>query len=101
GSQTPSNVAEAILVVEKGFTIWVYPNPTSESVQINYLTDEAGEMTYTIYDAIGKWIGTATTQVQSGSGFIPIDMTNLTAGNYNIQVQFRDKTQTFKLLKIK
>jgi hypothetical protein len=70
-----------------GSSILVYPNPTPDRIYIQTDTDSKAEL----FDLIGRKVR-STNQSQ-------IDMSNLSRGNYILQVKTENKTQSFKIIK--
>ena len=68
-------------------SIIVYPNPTADRIYIQTDTNAKAEL----FDLMGKKVR-ATNQDQ-------IDMSNLSSGNYILQVKTQNKTQSFKIIK--
>ena len=68
-------------------SILVYPNPTADRIYIQTDTNAKAEL----FDLMGKKVR-ATNQDQ-------IDMSNLSSGNYILQVKTQNKTQSFKIIK--
>ena len=68
-------------------SIIVYPNPTADRIYIQTDTNAKAEL----FDLMGRRVR-ATNQDQ-------IDMSNLSRGNYILQVKTQNKTQSFKIIK--
>ena len=68
-------------------SILVYPNPTADRIYIQTDTNAKAEL----FDLMGRRVR-ATNQDQ-------IDMSNLSRGNYILQVKTQNKTQSFKIIK--
>ena len=86
-----ASAADATLTVEDlspaAGSIYVYPNPTADRIFIqadNVLKAE-------LFDLMGRKVR-STNQSQ-------IDMSNLSRGNYILQVKTKNKTQSFKIIK--
>jgi hypothetical protein len=70
-----------------GSSILVYPNPTADRIYIQADTNLKAEL----FDLMGRKIH-STNQSQ-------IDMSNLSGGNYILQVKTQNTTQSFKIIK--
>ena len=68
-------------------SILVYPNPTADRIYIQADTNSKAEL----FDLMGRKVR-STNQSQ-------IDMSNLSRGNYILQVKTQNKTQSFKIIK--
>ena len=68
-------------------SIYVYPNPTADCIYIQADTNSKAEL----FDLMGRKVR-STNESQ-------IDMSNLSRGNYILQVKTQNKTQSFKIIK--
>jgi len=68
-------------------SIYVYPNPTANRIYIQADNIKKAEL----FDLMGRRVR-STNQSQ-------IDVSNLSSGNYILQVKTRNKTQSFKIIK--
>ena len=86
-----ASAAGATLTIEDinpaGSSILVYPNPTADRIYIQTDTNLKAEL----FDLMGRKIR-STNQSQ-------IDISNLSGGNYILQVKTQNKTQSFKIIK--
>ena len=86
-----ASAAGATLTIEDinlaGSSILVYPNPTADRVYIQTDTDSKAQL----FDLMGRKVR-STNQSQ-------IDMSNLSRGNYILQVKTQNTTQSFKIIK--
>ena len=86
-----ASAAGATLTIEDinpaGSSILVYPNPTANRIYIQADTNLKAEL----FDLMGRKIR-STNQSQ-------IDISNLSGGNYILQVKTQNTTQSFKIIK--
>lgn len=86
-----ASAAGATLTIEDlnpaGSSILVYPNPTADCIYIQADTNSKAEL----FDLMGRKVR-STNESQ-------IDMSNLSRGNYILQVKTQNKTQSFKIIK--
>ena len=86
-----ASAADATLTVEDlspaAGSIYVYPNPTADRIFIQAENITKAEL----FDLMGRKVR-STNQSQ-------IDMSNLSRGNYILQVKTKNKTQSFKIIK--
>ena len=86
-----ASAAGATLTIEDltpaGSSILVYPNPTADRIYIQADTNSKAEL----FDLMGRRVR-STNQDQ-------MDMSNLSRGNYILQVKTQHTTQSFKIIK--
>ena len=86
-----ASAAGATLTIEDltpaGSSILVYPNPTADRIYIQADTNSKAEL----FDLMGRRVR-STNQDQ-------MDMSNLSRGNYILQVKTQNTTQSFKIIK--
>ena len=86
-----ASAAGATLTIEDinpaGSSILVYPNPTADRIYIQTDTNSKAEL----FDPMGRKVR-STNQSQ-------IDISNLSGGNYILQVKTQNTTQSFKIIK--
>jgi hypothetical protein len=86
--------------LQTNLNIEVYPNPVRNFLTIkNY--DPSAYLTYQIYDMYGSLIISRESEINAGM-FTQIDLSDLSKGNYLIQIINKDKKQRkiYKLIKI-
>jgi subtilisin family serine protease len=77
----------------------VYPNPTTDKVQITWKKDWADEVTLVITSITGVYIDTYDyTKINKGS-IIELDMSRLEAGIYVFKLSSKDKTTLLRIIK--
>jgi Metallo-peptidase family M12/Bacterial Ig domain/Secretion system C-terminal sorting domain len=82
----------------KGLGIKLSPNPTSDNVQVDIETLEAGLYNLTVYDAAGKMLQTKQVSMEEGEKSIQLDLTNYASGMYLVKFQNDKQYVTAKLL---
>ncbi|GJM30922.1 MAG: hypothetical protein DHS20C17_35570 [Cyclobacteriaceae bacterium] len=70
----------------KDNSISLFPNPASESVTISLESEYLGEAKITVYDPIGRQVMNQFITLESGSFQTSIDLSQLSAGLYLIEV---------------
>jgi len=80
---------------ENGFTIGVYPNPTSSNLTIE--STEALQA-YSIYDNSGRVLLSGNA---NGSLILELDLVNFSGGSYHIQVQSESRASVVKVNVVK
>lgn len=83
------------------FNLQVYPNPTSDVCHLHYTLKNNEFITIYIYNTLGELVYIETKNVNAGSVIHPLDLNKLVAGNYTIQVLFKNNAITKKLTIIK
>ncbi len=83
-------------------SIQLWPNPTTDKVNISLNLSENGNLSTSIYNQLGQSIGGETNHgtLYSGQNNISLDVSNLSSGIYFIQISF-DKQQYFQKLIVK
>jgi Secretion system C-terminal sorting domain len=77
-------------------TATVYPNPTTQNVTLSILDFDLADLQYTLHDMHGKII----TQSKMQQAETQIDMANLAAAHYFLQVSNSNQIlKTFKIIK--
>lgn len=72
-------------------TMNVYPNPATNNVSISLNLDKSSDVTVMVTDILGKVIAVYNEgQLSEGSSTIAVDVANLPAGTYNINVVAED-----------
>jgi hypothetical protein len=83
---TSVNVAEAMALF--GLDVMVYPNPTSDLVQIGFEKQVPGATTVAIYDMAGRMVQVISEgALPQGRQLITYDSSALPAGSYVIRIQ--------------
>ncbi|MCX6275583.1 MAG: S8 family peptidase [Bacteroidetes bacterium] len=77
----------------------VYPNPASSSSAITFTVKNAGQVELSLFNELGEKVLTlANKKMNSGLHAATINLTELPAGNYFVQLQSEGKTEVQKLL---
>ncbi|MCE9539620.1 MAG: T9SS type A sorting domain-containing protein [Bacteroidetes bacterium] len=98
GLQQPYEILTLSGFEETGISLSVYPNPTTDFVVLSVLNSNTQNMTYTLYDLLGKII---ENKKLSGS-LTSISMINLANDIYFIKVLNNDiELKVFKIIKNK
>jgi hypothetical protein len=81
------------------FRVW--PNPITESVFVNITTSRPARVTLKIYDIKGALIKTQQSNLLSGNNQVPVAMNNLSAGLYQLIVEWAEggNRKTISLIK--
>jgi Secretion system C-terminal sorting domain/Calx-beta domain len=100
GEEAISNVVR-ISNNNKLQTINVYPNPATDVLQVQTSNNNAALYTFVLRDAIGKTIKTIYAPLEIGIQTTTIDVHNISAGLYTLQVLANGKSEGTVLVKIK
>lgn len=65
----------------------VYPNPTNGEFNVEFTVDHDGEANIKIFDISGRVVKQVQTAVAEGVSVVTLDISELTAGIYQIQVE--------------
>lgn len=90
----PINTVSINEVVAEAVTFSVYPNPTSDVVNVTVNGDLGGKTTVTLTDLSGKTVSTAVVV----NNVATIDVSNLTAGMYLVNVSNANLSHTSKVI---
>ncbi len=85
--------------MEKSTTIQLVPNPARETVQLRISSTVATIATIITTDMQGKTLHSANTSIQPGNNVETLNISQLSAGVYFVNIQSRLFTQTLKLCK--
>jgi len=77
------------------FEVQLFPNPTSDYLNIHFGDTNFMEKQVLIYDALGKLV--EQQGVTNGSSAVIIDLSQLTKGQYFVQIRIRHETLVKKL----
>ncbi|MEO6404478.1 MAG: T9SS type A sorting domain-containing protein [Ferruginibacter sp.] len=79
----------------KGFEIvGLSPNPVYNTANLNLTTAASGKIEVQITDINGKLLQRQSVQLQSGSNLVPLKVSNLVAGSYQVTVITEDGEKT-------
>lgn len=70
-----------------GYSVSNYPNPAVSQTTINAVLPVAGNVTLTVFDELGRSVIVLTQHLDAGSNMIPINISDLIAGNYFYTLQ--------------
>jgi hypothetical protein len=80
--------------------ITIYPNPVLDKLTVAYYSEKASKIMLNLFDATGRMITSQELKVNIGANDIPVDMTAIATGNYQLQVINTSGTiHTFKVSK--
>lgn len=88
GKSELSNIVSAILLNTEG-SVQVgnpYPNPTTQSSNIQLLSPTNGEAHISIVNSMGQVVSDKTVQINKGSNMLTVSTENIAAGIYNIHI---------------
>lgn len=73
------------------FNLSVYPNPTTDIVNVEFNTNESSEVTLTVTDMLGKNVKVMNLGTVNGSYNQMISMKGLATGVYNVSLNINDR----------
>lgn len=82
---------------EEGFSI--YPNPTNKEITIALSPNRMNQSTYRVFDIYGKQVA-ASGPTQLFDGILTLDISDLPAGTYLIQIENDGETATERFVKL-
>lgn len=74
------------------------PNPANDFTMINFNTPTAGEVSVTMFDALGKMIRSNRFNSVAGINKYPVDLTEMRSGIYIYNITYNGKTISKKLI---
>ncbi len=81
-----------------GVTVTIYPNPTSEMINIRFSTPLEGTTMVYLIAPDGKLV--INEEIPSGMTMMPIDMQQYPAGTYFLRIQNNNKQNIYKVIKL-
>jgi hypothetical protein len=75
-----------------------YPNPAVDFTNINFTTPNAGKVTITLVDALGRLVHQQNITSKSGLNSLPVNTSSLRNGIYMYTVEYNGKSMTRKLV---
>lgn len=79
----------------------IFPNPTSDFCNLTYTLTNDQFVTVNVYNALGELMYIETKNVNAGNVIHTLNLKELNAGNYSVQVSFKNNMITKKLTIIK
>ena len=88
---TQINETDILDFIETGISeVNLFPNPTKDNLNVAYQIGEAAEVYMTVVDLSGKVILQQASQVEAGAQQIELNVSNLNAGIYLLQIVTKD-----------
>jgi len=79
--------------------VQVYPNPSSGLTRISLNTPESGKLSLNLVDMLGRTVaGVYNGSVNAGDQVYNVDVANIDAGIYLLQINYNEKTSALKLI---
>jgi hypothetical protein len=91
-NDVPTGIAEN---KQTNNSIVLYPNPSSDMLNVNFNSDATSKVSFEIIDVLGKQIYTENFTAQAGNNLHTVSVNNLKTGLYFIKIQ-NDKSQTIE-----
>ena len=79
----------------------IFPNPTSDICQLSYTLKNDEYVKVNVYNTLGELVYMETKNVSAGNVSHELNLKELNAGNYSVQVSFKNTSITKKLTIIK
>jgi hypothetical protein len=80
--------------IENSFTI--YPNPARTEVFVSLMTDKNQSLRVKVLDISGKIVSEQRKEIQKGTNVFPVNISNLKAGNYLLQIHANAEKKAVK-----
>jgi len=97
-----SSVGDVLAIDEKQSRlakINIYPNPTSNKVNLEFTSDKTTNANWTLYNELGKSILKGKKKLYNGENSIGIDLKNLKRGVYFVSLEVDGKIITKQIIK--
>ena len=82
-----------------GVSVSLAPNPTEANTAITVVTAEPQDLSITLLDNSGRVIRSSNVSMQANRILIPLNVSDLAAGMYNVQVTWSNGSKVLKLIK--
>jgi hypothetical protein len=93
GGGTKETVIEAINILN------VYPNPVSDLLTVEILSEQTGTHIWNLYDVNGKLVMSGENQLTQGANYFEIETAHLSTGLYMLQSNVNGVLQTSRIIK--
>jgi len=100
-TSNPETIVSVKELLSNDIRLNVFPNPTSDVCYLNYTTTNNEFVTINVFNALGELVYIETKNVNTGNVTHELNLKELNAGNYIVQVSFKNNTITKKLTIIK
>ena len=97
-----SSVGDVLAIDEKQShlaKINIYPNPTSNKVNLEFTSDKTTNANWTLYNELGKKVKTGSKKLIAGNNQISINMQNIKSGIYFVSLEVDGEVITKEILK--
>ena len=89
GFQQPSDFGVFVPPVkDEGFSVNVYPNPSTGLFNLSITTSNSMMLQLSLYDMLGKKITASQKQLSHGKNLIPVDLRQQVSGMYLLECTF-------------
>lgn len=75
----------------------VYPNPGRDIIFLQPSFEKGGELTFQLYDALGRVLKTDAFQLKTGNEKQSISLSSLASGTYTLDVSFNQQGTVYKM----
>lgn len=100
-TSNPETIVSVKELASTDVNLNVFPNPTTDVCYLNYTTTNNEFVTINVFNALGELVYIETKNVNAGNITHELNLKELNAGNYMVQVSFKNNTITKKLTIIK
>ena len=77
----------------------IYPNPTTDKVNLDFTTQKSTTATWALYNELGKKVKTGSKKLIAGNNQISINMQNIKSGIYFVSLEVDGEVITKEILK--
>lgn len=100
-ARTPVRVQIGNASIENAdeYQMEVYPNPATDVVNIDFTTLQSSDVTFNVYDMLGKKVITTTAVQVDGHYVQPLNIASLASGVYNVEIMIDGKSINTRIIK--
>jgi hypothetical protein len=84
-----------------GNNISVFPNPTTQFINVQYDSEETRNVNFNIFNQLGKLVVSTERLIIEGNNAIRLDIENLPDGNYFLQIGDNEQIVNKEIIKLK
>lgn len=95
---TKQRIASGLSEIE--MNLEVYPNPTNSKIKVGFTLQKDENVWFNLYDTQGKNLQLSDYEGKSGHNVVEFDLQNYPAGAYFIDLQYNQKREIRKVMKV-
>jgi hypothetical protein len=100
-NSNPETVVGVKEIAKTEIQLNIFPNPTTDICNLNYTLKENEFVKVCVYNTLGELVYIETKNVNAGNVSHALNLSELSSGNYSVQISFKNNNITKKLTIIK